>query len=123
MKEKKSFLKSILKGWIGAVLLTFVALLVLSLAMIKFELSDNVYSIIFVVISALSLVVGSVIAARTNEEKRWLIGAVVGVLFFIFMFVLDSVINGGFTFDVIQIYKLLICTVVGSIAGILGVNI
>ena len=91
--------------------------------MIKFELSDNVYSIIFVVISALSLVVGSVIAARTNEEKGWLIGAVVGVLFFIFMFVLDSVINGGFTFDVIQIYKLLICTVVGSIAGILGVNI
>lgn len=123
MNENRSFVKSVLKGWIGSVLLTFIFLLILSLAMIKFELSENVYSIIFIVISVLSLVIGSVLAARINGEKGLISGALVGILFFIFIFVLSSIINGSFSFDMMQIYRMLGCTIVGAIAGILGVNI
>ena len=82
MDENRSFVKSVLKGWIGAVLLTFMLMLILSLAMIKFELNDNIYSIIFTVITVVSLVIGAVLAARNNGEKGWLTGGIVGLLFF-----------------------------------------
>lgn len=123
MDENRSFVKSVLKGWIGAVLLTFMLMLILSLAMIKFELNDNIYSIIFPVITVVSLVIGAVLAARNNGEKGWLTGGIVGLLFFIFIFVFSSVINGSFAFDITQIYKLIGCFGVGTISGILGINL
>ena len=123
MDENRSFVKSVLKGWIGAVLLTFMLMLILSLAMIKFELNDNIYSIIFTVITVVSLVIGAVLAARNNGERGWLTGGIVGLLFFGFIFVFSSVINGSFAFDITQIYKLIGCFGVGTIAGILGINL
>ena len=123
MDENRSFVKSVLKGWIGAVLLTFMLMLILSLAMIKFELNDNIYSIIFTVITVVSLVIGAVLAARNNGEKGWLTGGIVGLLFFIFIIVFSSVINGSFAFDITQIYKLIGCFGVGTISGILGINL
>ena len=123
MDENRSFVKSVLKGWIGAVLLTFMLMLILSLAMIKFELNDNIYSIIFTVITVVSLVIGGVLAARNNGERGWLTGGIVGLLFFVFIFVFSSVINGSFAFDITQIYKLIGCFGVGTIAGILGINL
>lgn len=123
MDENRSFVKSVLKGWIGAVLLTFMLMLILSLAMIKFELNDNIYSIIFTVITVVSLVIGAVLAARNNGEKGWLTGGIVGLLFFIFILVFSSVINGSFAFDITQIYKLIGCFGVGTISGILGINL
>ena len=123
MDENRSFVKSVLKGWIGAVLLTFMLMLILSLAMIKFELNDNIYSIIFTVITVVSLVIGAGLAARNNGERGWLTGGIVGLLFFVFIFVFSSVINGSFAFDITQIYKLIGCFGVGTIAGILGINL
>ena len=123
MDENRSFVISVLKGWIGAVLLTFMLMLILSLAMIKFELNDNIYSIIFTVITVVSLVIGAVLAARNNGERGWLTGGIVGLLFFVFIFVFSSVINGSFAFDITQIYKLIGCFGVGTIAGILGINL
>lgn len=123
MDENRSFVKSVLKGWIGAVLLTFMLMLILSLAMIKFELNDNIYSIIFTVITVVSLVIGAVLAARNNGERGWLTDGIVGLLFFVFIFVFSSVINGSFAFDITQIYKLIGCFGVGTIAGILGINL
>ena len=123
MDENRSFVKSVLKGWIGAVLLTFMLMLILSLAMIKFELNDNICSIIFTVITVVSLVIGAVLAARNNGERGWLTGGIVGLLFFVFIFVFSSVINGSFAFDITQIYKLIGCFGVGTIAGILGINL
>ena len=93
MDENRSFVKSVLKGWICAVLLTFMLMLILSLAMIKFELNDNIYSIIFTVITVVSLVIGAVLAARNNGERGWLTGGIVRLLFFVFIFVFSSVIN------------------------------
>ena len=123
MDENRSFVKSVLKGWIGAVLLTFMLMLILSLAMIKFELNDNIYSIIFTVITVVSLVIGAVLAARNNGERGWLTGGIVGLLFLVFIFVFSSVINGTFAFDITEIYKLIGCFGVGTIAGILGINL
>ena len=55
MDENRSFVKSVLKGWIGAVLLTFMLMLILSLAMIKFELNDNIYKRFFTDLSLVFL--------------------------------------------------------------------
>ena len=126
--DKMAIVKNLIEkgkknGWIGAVLLTFMLMLILSLAMIKFELNDNIYSIIFTVITVVSLVIGAVLAARNNGERGWLTGGIVGLLFFVFIFVFSSVINGSFAFDITQIYKLIGCFGVGTIAGILGINL
>lgn len=123
MEENRSFIKSVLKGLMGAILITFMLLLILSLVMIKFELSQKVYSISFVVITTLSLVLGSILAAKSNGSKGWLTGGVVGILFFIFIFILGGIIGGSFSFGISGLYRLGSCLIVGTVSGMLGINL
>lgn len=123
MDENGSFLKSIFKGLIISAILTLVLLLGLSLVMTMFELSEKAYNISYLVITILSLVIGAVIAAKSNENKGWLTGGTVGLLFFVFIYMLGSIVTGSFSFELVQLYKIGQYFMVGTIAGILGVNL
>ncbi|MGG7176458.1 TIGR04086 family membrane protein [Clostridium paraputrificum] len=121
--EEGKILKSVFKGLMGAVLLALILLLILSLIMTKFDLTEKVYSIVYVVITALSLVIGSVFAAKCNGRKGWLTGFLVGLMFFVCIHILGAIATGNISFDMAEMYKLGASITIGTIAGILGVNL
>lgn len=120
--DESNFLKSTLKGVVIAILSTLMLLIILAITMTIVTLNDKLYDFLYFGLMILSLVVGTVVASRSNGAKGWLIGLAVGALFFVFTYMLTSIVVGEFKFDLTQMYKLVGNLFIGSIAGILGVN-
>ncbi|NLK95509.1 MAG: TIGR04086 family membrane protein [Clostridiales bacterium] len=116
------YFKIILKGLLISIIITFAFLLVLSLIMVIFDLPEDKYNFIFGLISIIALVIGSVISAKYNEKKGFITGGVLGILFFIFIFLLSSIINGDMSFDTSDVIRFFMYFFVGTVSGILGVN-
>jgi len=120
--EKRKFIKNIFKGSIGAIILSSILLLTLSIIMIKFDISKSIYNIVYRIIIIGSLVIGGAVTASGNEKKGWLSGVLVGLLFFIGIYILGALVSGDWSFDGIIVHRLFGYIIISGIAGILGVN-
>ena len=121
MGEK--FLKGIFKGYVTSIIVTIILLLLASVLMTKFELGDNFNSISYYLIIFLALVIGTVIAVKINGKKGWIMGGIMGIFFYLFLTLLTFIIKGDIVFSAMEMGKFSLCIVVGTIAGMLGVNI
>ncbi|OOM09378.1 TIGR04086 family membrane protein [Clostridium saccharobutylicum] len=121
--ENGKYFRSVLKGTIGTLILSFVGIAVLSLLMTKLVLSQGVFSAIYVIISLCSLSLGAIVGAKKNESKGWLVGIGVAIAYYLVLFILSSLFSGEMTFKLLDFGKLCICLIVGTLAGMLGINL
>lgn len=121
--DKGKYVKTIFKGVMVSIILTMFLLLLLSFVMMTIELSEKNYNLIFAIITMVALSIGALIASKFNEKKGYLTGFIVGIIFFIFIFFLRTIISGGITLGREEIYSLSISIFVGTVSGILGVNL
>ena len=122
MKET-SFFKSLLKGIVISTIALLFMLVLLSIIMTKFDLTEKVYNIVYIVLTTLALVIGAVLSAKCNGRKGWLIGLFSGVIFYIVTYFLGGLVNGEFDFSTVQLYKIIGSAIIGTISGMLGVNL
>jgi len=113
----------ILKSLAVAVLLTVILLLILTALLTFTSLKEDRIPLINTVIMILSIVIGSISLAFKVEEKGWLNGGLIGILYFLVVLLISFLFIKPFIFDIYTIGKLLICTVAGVIGGMIGVNI
>ena len=121
--SETSFLKSILKGMVTAIIMMLFMLILLSIIMTKFDLTEKVYNVVYIVLTTISLVVGAVLSAKCNGRKGWLVGLVSGILFYGVTYLFGGLASGVFVFSSVQMYKLIGSAIIGTISGMLGVNL
>lgn len=121
--ENSKYFRSVLKGTVGTLIFSFVGIAVLSLLMTKLVFSQGIFNMIYVIISLCSLSLGAIIGAKKNESKGWLVGFGVALGYYLVLFVLSSSFSGEVTFKLFDLAKLGIALVVGTLAGMLGINI
>lgn len=121
--ENAKYLKSVAKGTIGTVILSFIGVAVLSLLMTKLSFSKGIFNAIYVIISLCSLSLGAVIGAKKNESKGWLVGFGVAIGYYLVLFILTSCFSGELVFNLFDFVKLIIALAVGTLAGMLGINL
>ncbi|MCY6958582.1 TIGR04086 family membrane protein [Clostridium brassicae] len=81
---------------------------------------DSVYK---VVITALGVMYGTMYAVKKINKKGWLVGLVVALIYMIIIY-LVSVLNGrGFALTNFSILRIVLALGVGTLSGMLGVNI
>lgn len=120
--ERIKFIKNVFKGAIGAMILSAILLLILSIIMIKFDISKGIYGVVYRIIVIGSLVIGGVVTAKGNEQKGWISGILVGLLFFLGSYIVGALFGGDWSFNEIILYRLIEYIIIAGIAGILGVN-
>lgn len=121
--ENAKYLKSVAKGTIGTVILSFIGVAVLSVLMTKLSFSKGIFNAIYVIISLCSLSLGAVIGAKRNESKGWLVGFGVAIGYYLVLFILTSCFSGELVFNLFDFVKLIIALAVGTLAGMLGINL
>ncbi len=121
--ENSKYFKSVIKGTIGTIIFSFLGITVLSMLMTKLVFSKGVFNMAYVIISLCSLSLGAIIGAKKNEAKGWLVGFGIALAYYVLLFILSSSFSGEITFKLFDLTKLLIALAVGTLAGMLGINL
>lgn len=121
--ELKSYLNNVVKGVIGAFAVTVLLTAIFSLLVSFVEFSPAVFSGVFVVITSLGLIFGTILAAKLHGEKGWLVGLAVGVLFYIALYATGVLFGAEPTLGMYDLIKFSLSVLVGLLSGMLGINL
>lgn len=119
----KNFMFDFGKSLILSILLTFIALLLLSAVLNFTDVSENIISHSIIVISSVCIMIGSFIVSKKIKEKGILNGAILGILYMFVLYIISSIANGSFALNVSSLAMIGIGIIAGIFGGILGVNL
>ncbi len=121
-KQKERNVSRIVKGSVFAILLTFVFLLLFSVMLTYTNISEKTITPVVIVITAISILIGSSISTKNINKNGILNGGMVGAIYIIFIYILSSIICSGFYLSLKSILMIISAIVAGMIGGIIGVN-
>lgn len=119
---KNNNIINILKGVLISIILTIIFLLIFSIVLTYTDVKESTMSPVIVVITALSLIIGSSVANMKISKNGILNGAIIGLIYFVIIYIISSVVNREFSLtgaSFIMIGAGILCGILG---GIIGVN-
>lgn len=115
-------LMHIVKGVLIA-LITTILLLIIFAAMLTFtNIQENVITPVIIIITAISILIGSSIGNRNIKKNGILNGGFVGGIYMITIYFISSLLNWHFALNLQSIIFIVVCILCGILGGIIGVN-
>ena len=113
---------TILIGSLISLIISIVLLLVISIILTYTDVSENIITTSVIIISALSIFIGSIISAININKNGIINGSIVGAIYMITIYLLSSIFVTGFSVNAQSIIMIIVSIVAGMIGGIIGVN-
>ncbi len=121
--SKSSIILQLTKGVFWALSFALLAILIFAFIIKYTDISSNAIQPINQVIKALSILCGCFVFGKKIKNKGWLWGGVIGLLFTIMAFLIFSILDGSFTFNLSLLNDILFGTLMGIIAGIICISL
>ena len=122
LKDKKQVIVSIFSGTLLAIASTLIMILLFALIIRFFNISDGAIFPVNQVIKVVSLFLGIMIVLKKNNQKGFLKGLLLGLLYFVLSTIVFSILQGGFSFKLNNFFDMILTTLIGGIIGIILVN-
>lgn len=119
--ENKTII-NIAKGIGISLIATVIFLFIFSLILTYTDISDQIVSPVIMVITAISILMGSSIGNIKIKKNGLLNGAIVGASYIIIIYLISSILNWSFGLNFESIIMIMIGVVFGILGGIIGVN-
>lgn len=119
--ENKTII-NIAKGIGISLIATVIFLFIFSLILTYTDISDQIVSPVIMVITAISILMGSSIGNIKIKKNGLLNGAIVGASYIIIIYLISSILNWSFGLNFESIIMIIIGVVFGILGGIIGVN-
>lgn len=111
----------VLKILVISYVVTGVLLLLLSLCMLKMNISSGIVTVGIVVIYIISTFGGGFLLAKREKTRRLMWGALFGVIYFLVLFVMSVIINKGISMDYAACIRgFFVCLAAGAVGGFLS---
>ena len=120
--KKKSAVLEVLKAVIIAIIISLVAVLLAALIIKLFNIPSGAIPIINQVIKGVSVLVACLISFKM-PINGWVKGIAAGFFYTAIAFVIFSLLDGAFKFDLSILNDLAICCVSGCVSGVIAANI
>ena len=117
-EKNNSNLIQIVKGSVISIVLSLLILLIVSAILTVTNISEKNIPTIIIIVSAISILIGSIISTRKISKKGIINGGIVGAIYYVVLYITSSVIVSGFNLNT----KSLIMLVASILAGIVGRN-
>lgn len=121
--EIKQNLIRILKGSITAIILTLILLFIFSIILTYTNIQENVMNPVVIIITVISILVGSSISTLKIKKNGLLNGALVGFIYIFTIYILSSITGSGFNLNINSIIMIVSSIIAGMFGGIIGVNL
>ncbi len=121
--SKNKSLINILKGLGIALITTFIFLLILSIVLTYTKVSEDVINPTIIIITAISILIGSSISNMKIKKNGLINGGVIGGIYIILLYLFSSVSSSDFALTIQSIIMIITGIAFGILGGIIGVNI
>ena len=113
----------ILKGSIFAIIISLIFLCIYAILLTYTNVQENTMIPVVIIISGISILIGSSISSLKIKRKGMLNGAIVGLIYMLSIYVMSSIFLTGFSLNINTIIMILVGVITGIIGGIIGVNL
>ena len=115
-------ISNIIKGTIISFMTTIIFLLIFSVIFTYTNISESFITPTIIVITAISIFIGSTISNSKMQKNGLLNGAIIGGIYLMGIYVISSIINQKFALSMKSIVMIISGMICGMFGGILGVN-
>ena len=113
---------TILKGTIASILVTLILLFIFATILTYTNLAEATIPAVIIVITAISLLIGTGIASRKLKKNGLLNGGIIGGIYLLILYIISSIIGGNFGMNFKSIIMIIAGMICGILGGIVGVN-
>jgi len=121
--EMSKNLINILKGSVIAIVITLIGLLIFSVILTYTDIKENTMKPVIIVITAISILIGSGISTRKIKKRGLINGGIVGLIYVLTLYIISSITGSGFNLGMYAIMMMIAGIIAGVLGGIIGVNI
>ena len=118
--ENNKNIVRIIKGSVTAIIVSLILLLIYATLLSYTNISETTMTPVVITISGVSILIGSTISSLKIKKQGMLNGALVGLIYILFIYILSSILLTGFE---INTKSIIVSTVAGMIGGVIGVNL
>ena len=116
-------LPNLLKALMFSFLITLISIFLFAIILTYTNISEKTIPIFITVLTFISILIGTIIGTRNIRKNGMLNGAIIGVGYVILLYLISSILNTGFAFNVYTILMIVTGIISGIIGGIVGINI
>ena len=113
---------NIIKGVIISIIFTLIFLLVFSIILTYTSISETFITPVIIVITAISIFIGSSIGNIKMKKNGLLNGALIGGIYLLSIYVLSGITSQNFSLSAPSIIIIISGMICGMFGGIIGVN-
>ena len=121
MEETKN-IKYIIKGVIISIIATLILLLIFSILLTYTNISEKLINPFIIVITSISILIGSSIGNTKMKKNGLLNGAIIGGIYLTLIYIISSIINHNFILTVQSVIIIISGIICGMLGGIIGIN-
>lgn len=122
VESSNSNMIKIFKGIMFSFLITLVSVLFFSIILTYTNISEKVIPIVIIILTFISILIGTMIGIRKISKNGMLNGAIIGGSYVILLYLISSILNTGFALNIYTIVMIIAGIISGIIGGIIGVN-
>lgn len=112
----------ILKGSILAILISIILLVIFAIVLTYTNFNENMTPAVIIIITAISILIGSQITTSSIKKNGILNGIVVGLIYVLFLYLMSSTISKNFSLNNYAIIMIAVSVAIGGLGGVIGVN-
>lgn len=115
-------INNIAKGVGIALLATFILLIIFAAILTYTQISESIMNPVIIVITAISILIGSSIGNVKIKKNGLVNGALIGGIYIFIIYLISSILNWKFGLEIQSIIMIAVGMIFGILGGIIGVN-
>lgn len=113
---------NIAKGVVISFITTFIFLLIFAILLTYTQVSESIMNPVIIVITAVSILIGSSIGNMKIKKNGLLNGAFIGGIYVGMIYLISSILNWRFGLEIQSVIMIVVGMLFGIFGGIIGVN-
>lgn len=115
-------IKRIIKGSVFSIVITIIGILIYSIVLCNTNVAENSMSTVIIIITAISILIGSTISTTNIKKNGILNGMLVGIIYITLIYLLSSIVTKEFSLNTSSIIMIITSILTSALGGIIGVN-
>ena len=112
----------IIKGSAVSIIVTLSLLFIFAILLTYTKIQENLINPVVIVVTAISILIGSSISTLKIRKNGLLNGGLVGIIYIVTIYLISSLTGSGFSCNINTIIMIVSSIIAGMLGGIIGVN-